>query len=337
MTVAATDFTQIAALRHRANLDQNDPELLREVAGQFEALFIQTLLKNMRAAELGESMLGNSDQHKLYQEMMDQQLSLEMASGGGIGLADMLVRQLGGEVQSFAPTAESFLRPIALIDRSVAPRELPLTPTDRRSAPRELPLTPTDRRVAPIEFPIAGSGDPPAAAADERVSSKSPRWSSPESFVKDVWPHAERVAKRLNVAPEGIVAQAALETGWGAHVMQRNNGASSNNLFGIKANNGWSGSSVSHPTVEYIDGVAEYRYERFRAYPDIGTTFDDYARFIEENPRYKAVLAAGHDTRTFAIALQESGYATDPLYAAKIARVSESDTMREAMNGLGVH
>jgi flagellar protein FlgJ len=280
MTAAITDFSQFSSLRSGAN--QNDPAVLREVASQFEALFIETMLKNMRAGELAEPVFGQSDQHKMYQEMMDQQLALNMADGRGIGLGEMLVRQLGGESERSAPTAERFSLP----------------------------------------------------ATSDRQARASTQWSGPEEFVRALWPHAKRVAQRLNVATEGIVAQAALETGWGAHVMQRSNGASSNNLFGIKAGNDWSGGSVVRPTVEYVNGVAERKLERFRAYPDIISTFNDYAKLIEEHPRYSDVRGAGSDSRSFAWALQQAGYATDPLYAAKIARILASETMQTAVTGL---
>jgi flagellar protein FlgJ len=277
MTASITDFSQFTTMRNRA--DQNDPAVQREVAGQFEALFVQQLLKNMRAGELGEPLFGDSDQHKMYQEMMDQQLALKMSSGRGIGLADRLVQQLGGVPASVQPTGERFLVPAVPVQKSTPKHD----------------------------------------------------WTTPESFVRDIWPHAARVAARLNVAPEGIVAQAALETGWGAHVIVRDNGASSNNLFGIKASRGWTGGSVSRPTVEYVNGIAEYKVQRFRAYPDIAATFDDYARLIEDSPRYSTVREAGHHPEGFATALQEAGYATDPLYAAKITRVLNGETMRAAI------
>ena len=203
MTAAITDFTQFATLR--AGAERNDPAVLREVAGQFEALFIQSLLKNMRAGELAEPLLGASDQHDMYQGMMDQQLALEMASGRGIGLADMLVQQLGGDGATVRPTRESFSLP-----------------------------------------------------AQSRVNAHNngPEWKSPEAFARDLWPHVQRVAEKLNIAPDALLAQAALETGWGEHVMQRRNGVSSFNLFGIKAGRDWSGGSVVRPTLEFSDGVA---------------------------------------------------------------------------------
>lgn len=278
MTAAVTDFSQFTQLRAAA--DRNDPEVLREVAGQFEALFIQTLMKNMRNAELAEPLFGDSEQHDMYQDMMDQQLSVEMASGRGIGLADMLVRQLGGTGSSIEPTQESF-----------------------------------------------------SLAALPRTHRQDYDWSSRENFARDLWPHAERAAQKLNVAPEALVAQAALETGWGQHVMQRGDGVSSLNLFGIKAGQGWTGGSVSRPTLEYRDGVAEREVARFRAYPDMAAAFDDYVEFISSNPRYEAVHG-NDDAKGFASALQDAGYATDPSYADKIARILDSDTMKNAIRGL---
>lgn len=279
MTAAVTDFAQFTQLRSAA--DRNDPAVLREVAGQFEALFIQTLMKNMRNAELAEPLFGDSEQHDMYQDMMDQQLSVEMASGRGIGLADMLVRQLGGEVTSVPPTRETF-----------------------------------------------------SLAAIPRTHKKEHDWSSQENFARDLWPHAERAARKLNVAPEALIAQAALETGWGQHVMQRGDGASSLNLFGIKAGQGWTGGSVSRPTLEYRDGVAEREVARFRAYPDVAAVFDDYVEFISSNSRYDAVRDSGDDVKGFATALQDAGYATDPSYADKISRILDSDTMKNALRGL---
>lgn len=274
-----TDFSQFSSLRRGA--EQDDPAVLREVAGQFEALFVETLLANMRQGELAEPIFGSSDQHDLYQEMMDQQLSLQMTRGRGIGLADMLVRQLGGEALPMSPTPESFVRTSPFVpEKSVA----------------------SDTQAGP--------------------------WASPVDFARDIWPHAQRVATRLNVPPEALLAQAALETGWGEHVMSRGDGASSLNLFGIKASGGWSGESVTRPTLEYADGAARREQARFRSYPDLGAAFDDYADLIAGNPRYAEVRGTGADGHGFARALQDAGYATDPLYAKKISRILESDTMR---------
>ena len=281
MTAAITDFSQFTALRQGA--ENNDPEVLREVAGQFEALFVEMMLKNMREASFGDPLFGNSDQHEMYQGMLDQQLAVEMASGKGIGLAEMLVRQLGGDSAPVPGSQDSFGIPATL------------------------------------------RGD---------VQERRPLWSDRESFARAVWPHAQRAAERLNVAPEAVLAQAALETGWGAHVMQRADGSSSFNLFGIKAGGSWSGDTVGKRTLEFQDGAARTELASFRAYEDIAGTFDDYSDLLAGNPRYENVANHGDDIDGFARALQDSGYATDPAYAEKIRRVAEGDTMQDIVKSL---
>lgn len=279
MTATITDFNQFAGLHAAA--DRNDPAALREVASQFEALFLQTMLKNMREASLGDPIFGESDQQEMYQGMMDQQLALEMASGKGVGLADMLVRQLGGaDATKFAAKAA------------------------------------------------------PTGAAAVTPRKTAPAWSDPKSFARDIWPHAERAGRRLNVAPEAIVAQAALETGWGAHVMPDRRGDNSFNLFGIKAGGGWRGDQVTRQTLEFENGVPRPQKAQFRAYSDIAATFDDYTEFLIDNPRYGAVSGHGTDVAAFANALQSSGYATDPKYADKLTDILNSPTMRSVISEL---
>ncbi len=282
MTSIVTDFTQYADLRRAA--ERNDPAALREVAVQFEALFLQTMLKSMRDASLGDPLFGDSDQHEMYQGMMDQQLAVEMASGKGVGLADMLVRQLGGG------DATKLTRPEAsfAVTRNAASNQKPAGPT----------------------------------------------WPDAESFARDIWPHAERTARKLNVAPEAIVAQAALETGWGQHVMPDRDGATSFNLFGVKSGSGWAGDYVVRNTLEFEGGVPRSQLARFRSYDDVAAAFSDYTDFISDNPRYSAVRDHGPDVAGFARALQDSGYATDPDYAQKISNILDSPTMRRVMSGL---
>lgn len=282
MTATITDFSQFTELRTAAG--KNDPAALREVASQFEALFLQTMLKSMREASLGDPLFGDSDQMELYQSMQDEQMALEMASGKGVGLADMLVRQLGGE--------------------GAAKTSRPDTPY------------PIERRKVNANFAI---------------STNKQAWSDPEAFARDIWPHAERAAKKLNVAPQAIVAQAALETGWGAHVMPDRQGRNSFNLFGIKAGSGWSGEQVSKKTLEFEAGVPRPQRANFRAYGDVAATFEDYTTFLSSNPRYSGVRDYGSDAAGFANALQDSGYATDPNYAEKLTRILGSPTMRRAM------
>lgn len=326
MATAITDFSQYAGLRTGANT--RDPAVLREVAGQFEALFVQTMFKGMRDASLADPIFGQSDQHEMYQDMLDKQYALEMSSGRGIGLADMLVRQLGGEVSP----PENVTRQLTMSAERFSGPPLPLNGV--AGMPQ---LT---RSVKPL----VGAHFSTDAAANSQTRRDGPQesgqvgtvptWSGPEEFAQQLWPYAERAAQKLNVAPEALVAQAALETGWGKHVIERPDGSSSFNLFGIKANHNWDGGTVSKPTIEYSDGVVRRERATFRAYPDLAATFDDYAEFIGDQPRYESVRNQGDNATGFATALQESGYATDPDYAKKIAAVLNSNVMKNALQFL---
>jgi len=302
MTAAITDFSQFVDLRRMAG--QNDRAALEEVAGQFEALFIQTLLKNMREASLGDGLLGKDQAHEMYEGMLDQQLSMEMASGKGIGIAEMLVRQLGGAATEPMPQA--------------AP-----------SAPVSIPQ--------PVVSGVRATAAQAPAEVQPEEQAAADRFDSPESFVEALWPHVQRAASRLGVDARAILAQAALETGWGKHVPEAPNGESSFNLFGIKADSRWDGSSVSKATLEFRDSIPRQERARFRAYASVGESVADYARFIKDNPRYADVGRSGSTPEAFGEALASAGYATDPAYAAKISRVASSermDTLIQRLEGI---
>ncbi|MCD9087141.1 flagellar assembly peptidoglycan hydrolase FlgJ [Stenotrophomonas sp. SY1] len=153
---------------------------------------------------------------------------------------------------------------------------------------------------------------------------------TPEGFVASIWPHAERAARELGVNPRALVAQAALETGWGKRHIKRDNGDSSHNLFGIKAN-GWSGERATTGTHEYVNGQRRNETASFRAYGSVAESFGDYVRMLKNSPRYQAALKAGSDVRGFAQGLQRAGYATDPSYAAKIAAIAAGPTIERAV------
>jgi peptidoglycan hydrolase FlgJ len=269
--INAFDFQGLAALRQDAKAQ--DPAALKEAAKQFESLFTQMLLKSMREANksFGDSMFGG-EQGEMYQDMFDDQMSVHLAQGRGLGLADMLIRQLtqGGS---------------SLETRGVSQ-----------------------------------SPDADASALEPQASSL--RLTSKADFVRQMLPHAERAAERLGVDPHALLAQAALETGWGKSVPCNAAGECSFNLFGVKAGERWSGASVSVPTLEFEEGIPVRKVERFRAYASPADSFMDYARLIANNPRYGDALGAGQDVASFASALQQGGYATDPHYADKIVAVA---------------
>lgn len=143
-----------------------------------------------------------------------------------------------------------------------------------------------------------------------------------QAFLDSIAPWARQAAERLGVAPELVQAHAALESGWGQRPLRTADGASSHNLFGIKAGAGWDGASGESTTTEYVNGAALRTRERFRAYPDAASAFQDYARVLTDNPRYRGALNTGSDAQAFAQGLARGGYATDPGYAAKLARIA---------------
>jgi flagellar protein FlgJ len=264
------DFSGLDALKRSAH--QNDPAALHAVAKQFESLFARMMIKSMRDA-IGKDPIFGSDQSQTYQSMLDDQLSLELTKGKGLGLADMLVRQLQ---QSGATAAAA------------------ATGTTAASAAAATP-------------PRATTG----ASSTERAN-----------FVNQIWPEAAQAAQQLGVHPVSLVAQAALETNWGRNVPRTSGGASSNNLFGVKAGSSWSGASVSAATQEFVGGAAQQTSAAFRAYASPGESFQDYVALVRNNPRLSAALGSGTSVAAFATALQQGGYATDPDYAHKMTAVA---------------
>lgn len=303
---------------------------LREAARELETQFAQMMLKSMRSTGFGDPMLGDNT---MYREMYDQQLAKEMARGDGLGLAPMIVRQLersqgGGEVEA------TFAAPGGLPLTRQLPMAMPLSASSQAMAlpagSAGLTLAPSHSgvslgAVAPLPAPSWPGPDVAEAAMpvdpDARIDA-----SSPEAFVRSIWPHAQRTAAELGVPAKALVAQAALETGWGRRLV---GGDGSHNLFGIKAT-GWNGAKVSSATHEFIGGVRRNQRDDFRAYGSVGESFADYARLMR-NDRYAGALAAGDDTRGFASALQRAGYATDPSYAAKITAIANGPTLERAL------
>lgn len=290
-----TDFHGLSALRVRAKNDSG--ETLREVAGQFEALFIQMMLKSMRDASLGEGLL-DSEHTKTYQAMFDKQIAMDLSKSSGIGLADMLVRQLaGGMVREDGSVIEKVEQPIETEGLSEMERIRPER-TFQQAMDADLDWRP----------------------------------ESPEQFIRDLWPHAKIVAEQIGVQPEALISQAALETGWGKHMIRKPNGDNSFNLFGIKADSRWRGQRVVTETVEFRDGVMRKEKDSFRGYSDLAESFSDYAKFLNGNPRYRTALENAHNAPEFTRALGEAGYATDPGYAEKINRIMNSDRLSKTVS-----
>ena len=235
--------------------------------------------------------LFDSSELKLYQEMMDSQVSLEMAGQGGLGFAPQLKSQLLGR------------------ETDDVPRELML-PARRTIAPKPVPA------VAP-QTVGASASRAGAVASPQRPD------NSVAGVIKSVAPLATSAAAKLGLEPEVLVAQAALESGWGKHTIAKADGTNSHNYFGIKASRDWQGDVVAVRTHEFINGRALKVNADFRSYPDAAAAFDDYVNFLSSHPRYAGTLQHGGDPERFAAGLAAAGYATDPRYADKILAVRD--------------
>ncbi len=315
------DFQGLSQLRSEASA--RSPEATREAARQFEALFVQMMLKSMRDAN---AVLGE-ERDTTYDEMFDKQISLEMTRGKGLGMGEMLVRQLGGaESPEPTTTAAAGPNPLALL--------LQRMPTAVRANMPELPgliaprlsiPDPTELRAnLNLQLPAVADLPSPVPAGNSRGDFRP---ATREDFVREVWPLAVRAGKQLGVDPRAIVAQAALETGWGSRLIRDDAGVSGNNLFGIKADRAWSGERVTVTTLEYDGGLPKPQRAQFRAYPDLATGFQDYVDFLSSNPRYSEALRAGGSAHEYASRLQSAGYATDPRYAEKIRSIIASPVL----------
>lgn len=269
----AFDLGALSALKADARRDSDGN--LEAVAEQFESLFARMMLKSMRAASFGDPIFGGQ-QNEFYRDMFDDQMAVELAKGRGLGIADMLVRQLGGE-----------------------------------NRPVENPAN-----LAPINR---------TRAVDEQPA------RTPEEFMEDIWPHADRIGRQLGVDPQAIVAQAALETGWGNKGIRAADGRDSHNLFGIKAGRSWAGESAAVSTLEYTGSGLERRTEAFRVYEDLDAGMQGYAKFLGGSGRYQEALAQGEDPVAYVRALADAGYATDPEYADKLEAIMASDRFQSGV------
>lgn len=351
------DLNRLSQLK--VGKERDSQENVHKVAQEFESLFLNEMLKSMRSATdvLAKDSPFNSPAAKQYQEMYDQQLSVSLSKeGGGIGLADVLVRQLSKQT-----TSTSRPNPFAQVERTQA-AAWPQNPGQATESSRDDSRLLNQRRLAipgrlaerPLaETPAAtaavvGDATPqplvdlnwkPATAfaapkeralvvngveAGKGVAASRTRFDSPQDFISTMLPMAEKAAERLGVEPRFLVAQAALETGWGKSMIRHRDGTDSHNLFGIKST-GWQGESAAATTTEYVNGKATRQVAGFRAYDSFEQSFNDYVNLLQNNDRYRSAIQVASqtgDSERFVRELQKAGYATDPQYARKISQIA---------------
>ena len=323
MTVSASDRS--GALDQRFALDVQGVDALRrtvrsspeeglqQVSRQFEALFMNMVLKSMREATPSSGLFDSQDQ-KVYLSMFDQQLTQNL-SGRGVGLAEAMLAQLRRSMPSGPPDAQ------ADAEIGVRPMQLePLAPGFPLGARAGIPIG---------SAPVASTARTADLGIYQFNSDRRAQGTSAGSlqgqvdeFVGRMGASAQAASTASGVPAPLILAQAALESGWGKREIRGEDGTQSHNLFGIKADRSWKGPTVEITTTEYVDGEPQKVRAKFRAYGSYDEAFTDYARFITRNPRYADVVATD-DPAQAAHGLQRAGYATDPQYGHKLVRIMQ--------------
>jgi len=288
-----TDLNGLAELKKSAK--SKTPAAIKEVARQFESIFVGMMLKSMRQAKLADGIF-DSQQSKFYQDMYDQQLSLHLSGETGMGLADVIARQLSPKQDNLVTVGQGisdYARQVVLRN-AIKPKSL--------------------NSLVDVTGIDGGNDLPPVMK----------NLDSAETFINQLMPYAQKAAKQLGVDANILLAQAALETGWGKSVIHHANGQSSYNLFNIKANKSWAGKKAYTAVLEYKQGIPRSEMAGFRAYDSYQESFDDYVQLIKTNPRYARAIKAASKVERYMHELQQAGYATDPHYADKVLHIYRS-------------
>ena len=298
LTSAAWDAQSLNELKAKAG--QDPAANIRPVARQVEGMFVQMMLKSMREA-LPKDGVFSSDSTRLYTSMYDQQIAQQMTAGKGLGLAEMMVKQMTeGQAQ---PADDAPQVPMKFsLETVTSYQNQALTQLVRKAIPRA-----PDSNAAPL------SGDS-------------------KDFLAQLSLPAKLASQQSGVPHHLILAQAALESGWGQRQIRRENGEPSFNIFGVKASGSWKGPTTEITTTEYENGEAKKVKARFRVYSSYLEALSDYVGLISRNPRYAAVTAAA-TAEQGAQALQNAGYATDPNYARKLtSMIQQLKSMSEKVS-----
>jgi peptidoglycan hydrolase FlgJ len=288
-----TDLNGLASLKNAPA----SAATIKAVSEQVEALFLQMMLKSMRDA--GEATgAETSNETGMYQDMFDKQVALTLSKRQDLGIARLFERQLAGKAPDGKNPGATSLGAAAAAS-STQLKQLPKGAPDSRN----------------------GAAPPTGANLSEQAA----------DFVRQVLPTIRQAAAALGVNPLGMLAQAALETGWGQRMPRTADGNSSLNLFGVKAGSEWSGVRAVADTVEISGGVAKQTRTAFRAYGSIEESVGDFARLLTSSPRYREAVAAGGSAQAYVQSIAKAGYASDPEYANKLNEVLNSGTLRAAL------
>ncbi len=353
----ALDLNGLNDIRQLSRAGDNEAkkQALQEAAQQFEAIFMKMLLSSMRKAQdvLESDSPFNSESSKFYRDMHDQQMAVELSSNGSLGLTDLIVRQLGGDSGNFKPSSVLRNDGNLTVNNSLSTDKnaSKAVKDSQHNSLVEKMLADKNLINPDIDIPFAGNYQPvnsmsnlnhntminlsnkeisrPVGISRDKTSLQSTSvnissplsehsFSDPKDFVSALIEPAQKVQQKLGVPFEVVIAQAALETGWGQRIIKGQDGDSSNNLFNIKADSRWVGDKITKDTLEFEQGAMIKKSEPFRMYQSISDSIDDYINFLSTSERYQEALQDSGNVEHFLQGLQKAGYATDPQYADKI-------------------
>jgi flagellar protein FlgJ len=303
--IANTDFQSLHELKVAATKDPK--EALPQVAKQFEGIFLRTMLKTMRMGShfIDEKNPFRGRNAETFQEMLDGQYVDKITSStSGLGLADVLTQQLGGKVQKSKNMLE--------IGQIPSKYTIPKIDVPQINAVNAKEVVLTDK-------------------ASESTSSKMI-----DDFISSIWAKAKQAAESMGLDPKILIAQAALETGWGQFIAKDVDGSSSNNLFNIKSGNNTKHDSVQIKTTEYIADTPIKMSASFRKYSSVEESFNDYISLIQNSDRYQNALANARSPERYVNELSKAGYATDPNYGSKILSIYHGEELNQAMKRCGL-
>lgn len=286
----------------RPSIDPEDKKA-RDAANKFESLLIHSMLKSMRKTTMSEN---TSNEQGMYYDMLDEKLADTMIKAGGLGVADQIYDQIRHK-SSRDPERNIAQSDTARLRQLVQSMDLPTTNTV------DAEKNGTSKKKANAD--ISSLRMATALWVSEK-NHKSNATTNQHDFIAPLLPHAKNSAARLGTSARAVLAIAALETGWGKHMIKDENGVASNNLFGIKATSA-DNSFATTLTTEYINGETHKLKAKFKKYDSIADSVSGFADFVLNNPRYSKALQHAEDPERFLYELQEAGYATDPDYATK--------------------
>lgn len=323
---SAFDIAGLDNLRKGAQ--KGERAALEKTAQEFEAIFIHMMLKSMRAADdvlADENSPFNSQQVKFYRDMQDQQMATDMASSGSMGLSDLLVQQLDPTGSGVTPA--SVVRKGGNLSDFLGGASDGLKAESNNTGDQSLlnKLSQLQMRSA-----SAASGNSNVSPNLNQGASKQSAFNDADDFIQSLLPVAQQVAGELGIDPKALVAQAAVETGWGQYMIHSGSGNNTHNLFGIKAGRDWQGNKEVVETLEYQQGTPEKQKAAFRSYNDFHDSMQDYVQFIKQSPRYRNAVEQSGNPESYFRQLQQAGYATDPAYADKVMSVLNSDKLSGA-------